>query len=71
MGLERKCPDIKYAKLALEMVVRRFHRFLMADPSLLHVVLIRKGKEIQAQASTKIETGECVVPVFSGSHTPW
>ena len=69
--LETECPDDKFAKLAVEMVVQKFHRFLTADTSFLPLALIRKGKEIQAQASNKIEKGECVVPIFSGRHTPW
>ena len=69
--LETPCPDQKLAKLLLETVVRQFHRHLMADPSVLPIALIREGKDIQMQATKKIDVGACVVPIFSGRHTPW
>ena len=61
---ETACLDAKFAKLVLELAVRRLHRFLMADPSLLPVAFIRKGKEIQAQSTEQIKKGGCVIPIF-------
>ena len=51
---ETACPDAKFAKLALELVVRRLHRFLLAEPSLLPVAFIRKG-EINPSAGVRTD----------------
>ena len=64
VDLETACPDAKFAKLALELVARRLHRYLMAEPSLLPVAFIRKGKEMQVQSTQQIKKGGCVIPFF-------
>ena len=62
--METSFADQKFAKLLLETVIRQFHRHLMADPSLLPIELIRKGKELKMQASKQLDVGACVVPIF-------
>ena len=66
---ETPCPDHKLAKLVLETVVRQFHRQLLADPP--PIAMMRIGKVIQMRAKETITKGGCVIPIFSGKHTPW
>ena len=62
--LETSCSDEQFAKLLFETMVRQFHRHLMANPSLLPIALIKKGNDVEMQASKQLAVGACVVPIF-------
>ena len=60
--LETPCRDNKLAKLILETVIRRLHRFFMADPP--PNSMVRIGKRIEMRTKESIPTGKCVIPIF-------
>ena len=67
--LETPCPDGKLAKLLLETVIHQIHRPFMANPP--PIAMMRIGKRIEMRTKEPIPKGQCVIPIFSGSRTPW
>ena len=67
--LDTPCSVNTLAKLFLETAIRQLHRPFMADPP--PIAMVRVGKRVEMRAKERIPKGKCVIPIFSGGHTPW
>ena len=66
---ETPCPDGTLAKLLLETAIRQIHRTFFADPP--PIAMVRIGQRTEMRSRTPIKKGKCVIPFFSGGHSPW